>query len=45
MNPGRSEDMEVGGEKFLCHYPNCGKTFDKANLLKRHLKMHSGECR
>lgn len=44
MNPARSEDMEVG-EKFICKHPNCGKTFDRANLLKRHLKMHSGECR
>ena len=40
----RSEDMDAV-EKLACHYPNCGKTFERANLLKRHLKMHSGECR
>jgi len=40
----KSEETEVV-EKLSCHYTNCNKTFDRANLLKRHLKMHSGESR
>jgi len=43
-NAARSDDTDVA-EKLVCHYPTCGKSFDRANLLKRHLKMHSGECR
>jgi len=40
------EDFVSGaGEKLTCNYPNCSKTFDKANLLKRHLKAHTGEWR
>lgn len=33
------------GDKLICNYPNCSKTFDKTNLLKRHLKAHTGEWR
>ena len=39
--PRKLED----GEKMMCTYPNCSKTFDKSNLLKRHLKVHTGEWR
>ena len=43
---GRSEEGErEGGEKLLCQFPGCNRTFDRPNLLKRHLKIHSGECR
>ena len=49
-NLSRSEETETSEkpekpEKLACHYPGCSKTFERANLLKRHLKMHSGECR
>lgn len=43
---GRSEEGErEGGEKLFCQFPGCNRTFDRPNLLKRHLKIHSGECR
>ena len=42
---GRSEEGESGPEKLLCQFPGCGRSFDRATLLKRHLKIHSGECR
>ena len=43
---GRSEEGErEGGEKLLCQFPGCNRTFDRPDLLKRHLKIHSGECR
>ena len=43
---GRSEEGErEGPEKFPCQFPGCNRTFDRPNLLKRHLKIHSGECR
>jgi hypothetical protein len=35
---------ECGG-KFVCPLSNCGRTFEREMLLKRHLKMHAGECR
>merc|ERR1719474_484212 len=45
-NVSRSEESDaVVVDKLACHYPGCSKTFERANLLKRHLKMHSGECR
>jgi len=40
----RSDDTEVV-EKLSCNYPDCNKTFDRAILLKRHLKIHTGGCR
>ena len=42
---GRSEEGESGPDKLLCQFPGCGRSFDRATLLKRHLKIHSGECR
>ena len=42
---GRSEEGESGPEKLLCQFPGCGRSFDRPTLLKRHLKIHSGECR
>jgi len=44
-SPGRSEEGESGPDKLLCQFPGCGRSFDRATLLKRHLKIHSGECR
>jgi len=32
-------------ERLSCQFPACGRTFDRSNLLKRHLKLHSGEAR
>jgi hypothetical protein len=34
-----------GGDKFVCQMQNCGRAFERETLLKRHLKMHAGECR
>jgi len=39
---GTSSGVE---ERLACQFPNCGRTFDRSNLLKRHLKLHSGEAR
>jgi len=39
------ETRETGPEKLLCQFPGCGRSFDRPNLLKRHIKLHSGECR
>lgn len=36
---------EPGGEKYACQFPSCGRFFEKEALLKRHMKMHAGECR
>ena len=41
---GDARDV-VGPEKLLCQFPGCGRSFDRPNLLKRHIKIHSGECR
>ena len=42
----RSEEGErEGPEKLFCQFAGCNRTFDRPNLLKRHLKIHSGECR
>ena len=30
---------------FPCDYPGCNRSFEKANLLRRHSKLHSGDCR
>jgi hypothetical protein len=39
-------DTGLGGEeRLVCQFPACGRTFDRSNLLKRHLKLHSGEAR
>jgi len=38
--------IDGDSEKLLtCQFPGCGRSFDRASLLKRHIKMHSGECR
>ena len=45
---GRSDDMgdlSHQSDKLLCQFPGCACTFDRPNLLKRHQKIHSGECR
>jgi len=39
------QEMDDFGDKFRCQFPNCGRSFDRANLLKRHIRLHSGECR
>lgn len=38
---------EAGGseERLACQFPACGRTFDRSNLLRRHLKLHTGEAR
>jgi hypothetical protein len=30
---------------FPCDYPGCNRSFEKANLLRRHSKLHSGDCK
>ena len=30
---------------FPCDFPGCNRSFEKANLLRRHSKLHSGDCR
>ena len=30
---------------FVCDHSGCNKSFDKANLLKRHAKLHSKQCK
>lgn len=30
---------------FPCQYPGCNRSFEKANLLRRHAKLHSGDCK
>ena len=30
---------------FACTYQGCNRSFEKANLLKRHMKLHSGDCK
>merc|ERR1719334_1874858 len=47
---GPGLDSNTGGQsetdtRLACHFPSCGRTFDRTNLLKRHLKLHSGEAR
>ena len=45
---GRSDDMgdlSHQSDKLSCQFPGCARTFDRPNLLKRHQKIHSGECR
>ena len=39
------EENNFSNDKFSCQFPGCGRSFDKANLLKRHIRLHSGECR
>jgi len=48
LDTAKSEEGDVrdlGPEKLLCQFPGCGRSFDRPNLLKRHIKLHSGECR
>lgn len=40
-----SLEGEVGDKVLTCQFPGCGRNFDRPNLLKRHIKMHSGESR
>ena len=40
---GKSEEGDT--DKLSCQFPGCLRTFDRPTLLKRHLKVHSGECR
>ena len=43
---GKSEEGDsLAPDKLHCPYPGCTRTFDRPNLLKRHQKIHSGECR
>ena len=42
---GKSEEGDPGPEKLHCQFPGCNRSFDRPNLLKRHQKIHSGECR
>ncbi|XP_071746728.1 uncharacterized protein [Lepeophtheirus salmonis] len=30
---------------FPCTHPGCNRSFEKANLLRRHAKLHSGDCK
>lgn len=34
----------TGEDRLLCQFPGCGRSFDRPNLLKRHIKVHSGEA-
>ena len=49
LDTAKSEEGDIrdvaGPEKLLCQFPGCGRSFDRPNLLKRHIKIHSGECR
>lgn len=48
LDTAKSEEgdvRDVGPDKLLCQFPGCGRSFDRPNLLKRHIKLHSGECR
>ena len=49
LDAAKSEEGDVrdivGPEKLLCQFPGCGKSFDRPHLLKRQIKIHSGECR
>ena len=48
MEMGGGSGLEggaLGEERLACQFPQCGRTFDRSNLLKRHLKLHSGEAR
>ena len=49
MDAGRMDEGtpggDIAGEKFVCQLPNCWRSFEKEALLKRHMKMHAGECR
>eukprot|EP00092_Neocalanus_flemingeri_P012486 GFUD01013459.1.p1 GENE.GFUD01013459.1~~GFUD01013459.1.p1 ORF type:complete len:2839 (+),score=729.45 GFUD01013459.1:442-8517(+) len=48
LDTAKSEEgdgRDVGQDKLLCQFPGCGRSFDRPNLLKRHIKLHSGECR
>ena len=42
---GKSEEGDPGPDKLFCQFPGCVRSFDRPNLLKRHMKIHSGECR
>lgn len=42
---GKSEEGDPGPDKLFCQFPGCSRSFDRPNLLKRHMKIHSGECR
>ena len=42
---GAAGGEQSGGERFICQLANCGRAFERETLLKRHLKMHAGECR
>eukprot|EP00095_Tigriopus_kingsejongensis_P002910 maker-scaffold336_size202805-snap-gene-1.35 protein:Tk02910 transcript:maker-scaffold336_size202805-snap-gene-1.35-mRNA-1 annotation:"zinc finger protein 729-like" len=39
MLPGRS------AKPFPCSFSGCMRSFEKSNLLRRHMKLHSGDCK
>ncbi len=48
--PRLAEDEAAEAERtplrpFACKHPGCNRSFDKANLLKRHEKLHSIDCK
>ena len=43
--PGTSEKSSTARKAFVCDHSGCNKSFDKANLLRKHAKLHSKQCK